>query len=280
MNGGWRRLRGSEIISLTLMELFLLLSFVCLVVIKGFYEENREIGALTGQIDKVIVNGGGKPSIDNDNLTKRLAHAMKIFEKLPPGWTSLSTPTIGEAALLKKNEEFEIRIKQLTERGDPEQLFRDKQQLIEEIKKLKDEREYMRTDLIKANPIFDRKYPAQTSGAEGGAPGKKPCWTENGKIFALYSITISEEEFFVKPLYPELISTTLPVKIAKDGQKFSTAQFHDQMRRVHEIGAEKGCAHYVKLCVKGTMSAAASNKGINIVNSYFYQLGAIQTVSE
>lgn len=283
MNSGWKRLKGSEIISLTLMELLLMLSFVCLVVIKGFYEERQKTNTFFKKLDQVVMKGGANPAADKNNIDKRISEFVIYFDRLPSGWTSLQLPTHGEAALLKIISELEDKIKLLTKGGNPEQLARDKRQLEVINNKLTVERGKMLSALRKADTKAAKGYLDNPPSGEGGAPGKKPCMIDNGNIRAIYSITIGEDEYFVKPIYPKSQQekvAALPLKINDDGQKFSTSQFRNRMSLICKAGEKNGCTYYAKVSVKDSISVVASNRGINTVNLFFYPLGPIQTVQE
>lgn len=260
MNGGWKRLKKSEIISITLMELLLLLSFVCLIVIKDFYEEKQGICELISSLDRVVEKGKGEASSGGNDPISRMKSLLVHFDKLPSGWTSLQPPAPEKQVLLKKIELLE-----------------------EDLKTLQNERRKMLASLETADPNAARAFPLNRINGGGGAPGKRPCMVDGNKILALYSITVADEEFYVKPIPTSGQDNTvgnLPVKIGKDGAKLSAVEFRNQMALVSDEGQRRGCTYYAEVKIKESISVSASTKGVNTVNRYFYPYGPIQIVKE
>ena len=287
----WKKIRGSEILGLSLTELLMLITFALLLVMAIFFRDLQAALSVSEGIEPIM-----RAATEH---AKKSREVMEIYFgiKTPP----LSSPSPADqfalsdtalSALISEAEKPEAQ-KHLRQHKLPEiwseltnarRSAEEAKTQAQELQEKLDQFEQELAGLAKNIPELEkrnRNLEGMVKNLKNRGTGRDhpPCWTTpQGEIEFTYEVRVGESEFTIRPILPEYRIADL-IQVSNDStlrqsRQMARPEFRKKMRPFFDYGssANPQCRFWVKVVDDtGPASKDAWKSGLAIVERFFYK---------
>ena len=264
----WNRLKESELVGMTLIELLLVFIFAFLLVLNIYYRQSKVLKADVDEVQHIVSSISqhfpADAVDDPDDFAPDMSETLEELKKVEEAIAALA-----EADAFSEPDLWRI----VTNKGGLANVIDALKEFEEHLETLEAQNDAMEEALAEAG----LETPDVVAGGKGDRPGN--CWysdpiRKRGDQYLLH-VTILEDRLIVRPAWPEeraKDAELLPIDdlLARIPGELSGAEFMRLTRAVFDKSVPNNCRYFVRVFEKADTKRGFQDR-LREIESRFYK---------